>query len=311
MTITNKVVVAAEDEAAVEAVAWAVTHKLDGTNMSVTICREDGSVKFGRRNGYLSLDTAFYGSQAVVPPLARWASLLEAVPLTANRVTVFGELYGGGYPHPEVAPSPGSGLVQKGVFYSPQKRFAAFDIRVDNTYMDLPAAIDIFKRYDIPYVVPVLEGSFAAATEWARAHRSDDVDPSWYQVDLPIIPGNAGEGWVVRPVRETTNKYGERMMFKIKNPKFGETAPEAAPSAPSSKPEEGTSVLVTAARVSNVLGKELPETLTFKNFAHLVDLVVQDAQKEAVNGSSGLTEDKAITAKSSAVLVRAYLKSLL
>ena len=36
--------------------------------------------------------------------------------------------------------------------------------------------------------------------------------------------GGAGEGWVVRPVKERVNHFGDRVILKVKNPAFAEIA---------------------------------------------------------------------------------------
>lgn len=40
----------------------------------------------------------------------------------------YGELFGGKYPHPDVAAHPDVRPIQSGVYYCPDLRFAAFDV---------------------------------------------------------------------------------------------------------------------------------------------------------------------------------------
>lgn len=290
-------------------VVWLVTPKIDGTNMSVTITRPTDDdpkarVKYGRRNAFLKPGEKFYDYEKVMTPLAKWRDLLTEFPDSVHTVTVFGELYGGGYAHPDVKPiTPPPGLVQKTVQYAPDKRFAAFDIRLNNAeYVPFQTAAAILDRHHVPRVEVVVSGTFAEAVAWATTHRSDPVNPAWYQLGhLPVIPDNFGEGWVVRPDRELTTTFGDRCLYKIKNPTFSEGAGGAGD--PSRKSLAPTSTIVTAARVANVLGKELPSSLVFKNIKTLADLVVADAQKEF--GTSA--EPTNVTSATAMGLVRQYL----
>ena len=320
-------------------VAWAATHKLHGVNVSVTIeggasggvgRAEDGSdaarpsptLSYARRNGFLKPSENFYGFMDVLPRAGDWGGLFQdlvAADPHARRVTVFGELYGGHYPHPDVPPaSPRPSIVQKGVRYHPQVRFVAFDIRVNDTrYLDLQEAVALFRKFAVPHVQVVFSGPYEDVLAWAQEHRAAVVDPAWYQCpDLPVLDGNKGEGWVVRPLQELALTWGDRAMYKVKNPDFNEIVGTGSGSGSGSGTETGRSsgfvstesVLVTAARVANVLSKELPDTLTFANFKKLTEAVVRDAQTEGT--SLGIVEDPATTAKSAGPLVRAYLKSL-
>jgi Rnl2 family RNA ligase len=327
-SISNRVGVGLTEEATDPTVTWLVTPKIDGTNMSVTITRPTEAdpktrVRYGRRNAFLKPDEKFYDYDKVMTSLAKWRDLLTEFPDSVHTVTVFGELYGGGYKHPDVKPvKPALRMVQSTVQYAPDKRFVAFDIRTNNSdFLPFAAAADILDRHQVPRVQVVFSGTFAEATAWATEHRSDPVNPAWYQLrDLPIIADNFGEGWVVRPDRELQTTFRDRCIYKIKNPTFseggggGEGAGAGAGSGSGSGSGPGsktktllpTSTIVTAARVSNVLGKELPATLTFKNIKALADLVVADAHKDFGDA----VEPVAVTTTTSTGLVREYLSNL-
>jgi Rnl2 family RNA ligase len=316
-SISNKVGAHMAPEAKGPEVPWVATHKIDGKNMSVTITRRPGdatpTIQFGRRNGFLGADTSFDGYQAVLPGLADWAAVLGDFPEEVSSVTIFGELYGGGYPHPDVpAVVPAPGLVQRSVFYAPDKRFVAFDVRLDNDrYLDYPEAAALLDRHHIPRVHTVFSGPYEEVVAWATSHRADDVNPAWFGLPhLPVIAGNAGEGWVVRPEREAHNVFSERLLFKVKNPAFDEVAaapPASAKAKAAAKGKEPPmSRFVTASRVSNVLGKELPETVTKANFKALVELVVDDAVKDGASAE----EDRAATTRAASALVGQHLRTL-
>ena len=64
-----------------------------------------------------------------------------------EHVFLYGELYGGQYPHPDVDPVPGLQAVQTGVYYSPHIEFCAFDLRVVGDQMDQYVDFDEMVRY--------------------------------------------------------------------------------------------------------------------------------------------------------------------
>jgi Rnl2 family RNA ligase len=320
-------------------VEWIATPKIHGTNMSVTVYRDREGVHFARRHAFLGKDTAFMGFGEVLPGLAPWRDFLADFPDSVVAVTIFGEFFGGSYPG---FPAQLNGRpIQTGVHYSPTKRFVAFDIRITSpdkkpkstAYVDFPVMQALCKKHAVPYVEDVFRGSFDMVQQWARDHAADDVNPAFYQVtDLPIVPGNAGEGWVIRPCRELPSTIkGTRVMVKVKNPLFSESARISGVGRVKVAP--GESKIVTSTRVANVLTKELPETIVFANFRHLVHLVVQDARADAgslCGGGAGAghgaghgdgdgdgdehdhehDEDPTITEKTAGVLVRKYIEDL-
>ncbi len=155
--------------------------------------------------------------------LAPWKAVIKAFPPDVHTITIFGELFGGGYPHPDVRPvKPAPGLVQRSVYYCPARRFAAFDIRVNgDRYLPFEEAAAIFDAHGIPRVVVVSAGTYDEVLAWAQAHCADVVNPAWYQLDeLPLIEENRGEGWVIRPSVDMVNTFGERLIFKVKTPGF-------------------------------------------------------------------------------------------
>jgi Rnl2 family RNA ligase len=309
-------------------VAWIATPKIHGTNMSVTIIRDSDipSVKFARRHAYLEPGTAFMGYERVLPGLATWTDFLGDFPDSVQAITIFGEFFGGSYPGHEDGDGDGDVKdppIQKGVHYSSVKRFAAFDIRTTpGGFLDFSDVRDLCERHGVPHVLPAISGTFEEVSAWARAHARDDVDPSLYQVPgLPILPGNGGEGWVIRPVKELPSTLRHvRVMVKIKNPLFSESARISGVARVKAGPAD--SRIVTAARVANVLGKELPDTLTFANIRSLIELVVADAQKDEAAGETQThdaedpedpeedpepREDPALTKKAAGAFVRTYL----
>jgi len=92
------------------------TAKIHGSNVAVHVDVTTGEVRYARRNAFLDPDEPHFGVRAATAScqwaaLARAAEAAEAVGVPApadsalSTVVVFGEVYGGRYPHPTVEKS--------------------------------------------------------------------------------------------------------------------------------------------------------------------------------------------------------------
>lgn len=133
-----------------------VTEKIHGANFVVSVCGD--TVKYSKRGGYLRDDEDFFGFRrflggeheglAVFEGHCRAAhrSLLAIAPPGASVTRLYGELFGGRYPHPAVEGVPGCAAVQTGVWYAPGLHFSVFDVAVQgeqmpHTYLPFRAAM--------------------------------------------------------------------------------------------------------------------------------------------------------------------------
>jgi Rnl2 family RNA ligase len=144
---------------------------------------------------------------------------------------VFGELYGGRYPHPSVKAVPGVQAVQTGIWYSPDVEFCAFDLAVAQpsatTYLDYQLAMELFWQCDVPHALPLFVGKLQDAIAYPLGFQSK-VAQTLHK--LPALPDNKAEGVVIKPMRElqvtAAGKSGAgvkvRVIFKRKIPEFSE-----------------------------------------------------------------------------------------
>ena len=128
------------------------------------------------------------------------------------------------YPHKDVKRVEGARAVQQGVWYCPEPRFIAFDVMVtmgDDSAFFLPFydLVTVLRACRVPVVKQYYRGMREDVIAWAVEHAADPVD---VDAHLPVIENNRGEGWVVRPVVEAVDRYGDRVILKIKNPAFQE-----------------------------------------------------------------------------------------
>lgn len=170
---------------------WIATEKIHGAQL--VVATDGTAVRVGKRKAWLADDEPFFGWQLL-------RDRLNATAETAHRacggtVRLYGELYGGAYPSPEVAPIPGVSAVQTGVWYAPGVRFALFDVLTEQgDYLpyDEVAAIAAAGGVD---VVPLLKRGTRAEAGAVPTRFTTTVPDS---LGLPELPGNIAEGVVIR-----------------------------------------------------------------------------------------------------------------
>lgn len=203
---------------------WVVTEKVHGANFSFTF--EGRKLLFAKRKEYLSWNSDFFGFQEVaskiednIVPLFEQLSL----DLKADKYMVYGELFGGKYPHPEVPVYPNTEAIQTGVYYSPSVEFCAFDIAFEKdevkSYLDYETAIAYFEKFGIFYAKILFSGKLNEAMDFNL--RINSTIPS--QLKLPEIANNLIEGVVIKPLKNATSKnLTARPIIKLKNTEFEE-----------------------------------------------------------------------------------------
>ena len=197
---------------------WIATEKVHGANL--VVATDGREVRVGKRKAWLRDDDAFFGWQLLRPALAHAAVALWRA-LGAPRVLrLHGELYGGAYPHPDVAPMPGNTPVQTGIWYSPDVRFSLFDVQFDAgegaTFMAHHALETLAAEHGLE-AVPVL-GRGARGELDALPVRFATRVPALH--GLPAIAGNVAEGYVLKA--DAQMPCATRPAVKRKIPEFDE-----------------------------------------------------------------------------------------
>jgi Rnl2 family RNA ligase len=203
---------------------WVVTEKIHGANFSFTY--ENQKLLFAKRKAYLHWHDDFFGFQEVVSRLEdRVLSLFERLSLDvpADRYILYGELFGGHYPHPGVPAHPGVAAIQTGVYYAPGVHFCAFDLAFEagekKHYLDYGTAIRYFEAFDIFYARVLFAGKLNEALAFDL--RINSTIPALLK--LPALEANLIEGVVIKPLRHSELKNVEfRPVIKLKNPEFDE-----------------------------------------------------------------------------------------
>ena len=215
---------------ALQGAEWVVTEKLHGANFCI-IC--DGEhIECAKRKALISPEEHFFGHRGVVAPMrgevfALWRVLASEFE-TLQQVLAYGELVGGAYPHPDVAPVADVKPVQTGVYYAPQILFVGFDLAIVTsdsptpTYLDFDSAVAFAEQAGILWSEPLARGTLGDALEFDLAF--DSRLP--VRLGLPALKENQAEGVVIRPSKEiaieTEQKGWIRPLLKRKIATFAE-----------------------------------------------------------------------------------------
>lgn len=199
---------------------FAVQEKVDGANVSF-LC-DDLEVRMARRTAILDPLEPFFGYQEV---LERYSGhiyhLYNRIRLSYPAMTsiaVYGELFGGAYPHPDVAPDPSARPVQKGIWYAPGHDFYAFDIYVftkkGGFFLPVLEANQLFSQAGLLYAWNRFIGLLDDCL--AYPHVFPTSLPA--ELGLPPLADNLCEGIVIKPLTPIYLSDGARIAIKVKTP---------------------------------------------------------------------------------------------
>ncbi len=207
-------------------VDWVVTEKVHGANFSFVY--ENRLLGFAKRKTSLDWSDDFFGFQLVAQQLEdKLLALFEALNLEfpAKKYTLYGELFGGAYPHKEVAAIPNLNAIQTGVYYSPDIHFCAFDIAIETAeqryYLDYKTAVAYLEQAGIFHAKILCQGSLNTCLKFDIAF--DSTIPSL--LGFPSLAANLVEGVVLKPLHNVVSPSDAmyfRPTLKLKNEAFAE-----------------------------------------------------------------------------------------
>ncbi|MGW2376233.1 RNA ligase family protein [Kitasatospora sp. NPDC001683] len=277
---------------------WIATEKVHGAHFAV-VC-DGASVRPAKRRDLLGdeeLD-AFFGVSRIWPQLlvaaGRFAAVVRARWGESAVVTVYGELAGGRYPHPDVPAVAGVEPVQTGVWYAPGLRWLPFDatVRTDEGRWWVPdrelrAAASAAGLTCVPLLG---RGSLNALRELPVAFPSRV--PAL--LGLPEPADNLAEGYVLKPAGEWRESDPARPLIKVKQKAFAEDErydgarpylppPEGAAGVPAWLLVQA-SALLTPTRAAAAVSKLGPRTAADAVAAE----IAQDVAEELAEALGGL-----------------------
>jgi Rnl2 family RNA ligase len=275
---------------------WIATEKVHGAHFALvcTVGPDCGGDKVqpAKRRELLGEDDldAFFGVSRIWPALAvaaaRCAALIRhAIDVEDAEdavVTLYGELAGGRYPHPDIEEVSGAQPVQTGVWYAPNLFWLLFDAHV--TVGDRRWWVAQRRLRDA-----AAEAGLVSVPELARGPLKQLQDlpaafPSRVPAlfGLPELAGNLAEGYVLKPAVEWEAST-DRPLMKVKQKAFAEDE-RFAGARPYIAPPEGAAgvpawlvmqaaALLTPARAAAAVSKLGPGSA--------VDVVAEEIAKDA------------------------------
>lgn len=199
---------------------YVVQEKVHGANLC--FITDGQTILIARRNELILDDEIFYNSNLILEKYqSKIIELFQDVSerFHAKSVTIFGEIFGGGYPHPEIPVDPIAQLVQRGIYYSPSNDFYAFDILINGeTYLYTETVNQLFEKHNFLYARTLFKGNLSDCLAYSNSFKTTIP----HEFHLPELEGNICEGVVIRPIKPLFLKNGERVMIKNKNEKWAE-----------------------------------------------------------------------------------------
>ena len=208
---------------------WVATEKIHGTNYSF-LCDNKLSVIPCKRTSMLDYNEDFMNHQKVFDKYKN--DVIDIYKIIENeenknnnkllQIQLYGELFGGLY---DQKTSKDSIVIQKKMNYCLENDFMAYDLKITSLskgsyYYDYDKLTDLFNNLESIKLVPtIMIGNINDILKINPAKFESKVY-SYYNLDK--IENNFAEGLVIKPVKEKVNKYGDRIIFKLKNPDFSE-----------------------------------------------------------------------------------------
>jgi Rnl2 family RNA ligase len=274
---------------------WVVTTKIHGANFSIFVT--EGSMRFARRTGWLEDGEKFYGYEKVRDRhLFKFmdirTAVLERFGLDkTHNVQIYGELFGGHYPHPDVERVKDVSKVQDKVWYCPDVDFFPFDIYVRKGDAGIEGSVhfpldhDVFEEIVEPlgftaYAKALFTGSFQECLDYPN----DYPDPIHKLYGLPELEDNICEGNVLKPLKACCEPSGSRVILKTKNERFTErkrVPKERKPIVVSDEAQRVVQVAdeyITENRLRNVVSHF--GEVTDRDFGKVMGAFAQDVRKD-------------------------------
>ena len=268
---------------------WVVTEKIHGQNCSLWTDGTD--VKIALRTYFIPykitdnppLNKILEEYKHKILGLFYYFVKEEGIP-DLKTLAVFGEHYGGTYPHPEVKRDPQAIRIQKGVYYSPHNRWAAYDLRLETiSESACYAHFHLFKHAMDELKIPTVPILAFCSFEMAVNYINDNESLVYLDERLPMIKDNICEGIVIRPVKDKYLWSGQRVILKSKNAKFSERSKEPRVKKDPVKLSDNiknalddASKYVNTNRLNNVVSKLGKLEYSNKDFKKILGLFIKD-----------------------------------
>lgn len=165
--------------------SWQMTEKVDGTNIRIVWDYDKRTVQFGGRTERANLPADLLDHLQSVYTPERFDDL-------TNSMVLFGEGYG-------------AGIQKGGGNYGKDKRFVLFDIKCGDYWLQRSDIEGIAHAYSID-VVPIIHTNMSLRDGIELVRQG--IQSTWGEFEA--------EGFVCIPHTQLFNRYGERVITKLK-----------------------------------------------------------------------------------------------
>lgn len=215
--------------------------------------------------------------------------------LSVQSITVFGEAYGG---------------KQQGMkdIYGAELRFIAFDVRINDKWLDVPNAQQIVTSLGLEFVPWQRTATDTESLNTLRDKPSEVAERRG-------IANKPREGIVIRPLIEVTLNNGERVIAKHKGDAFSEraTTPKIVDNAKLIVLDDAKNIAnewVTPMRLEHILDK-LPQGINVEATRMVIDAMIEDVTREAVGEIIDSRDTRVAIGKRTATLFKERCKQQL
>ncbi len=209
---------------------FVVQEKVHGSNTS--FITNGQQIKFAKRTAIIADNENFFNYEEL---LERYTDKVKNLFMLIKKefpeidyAVIFGEFFGGCYPHKEVKKNTTMMAIQKGVFYSPIHEFYGFDIFIVSEkndihqYLGVEKCNALFEKGGFLYAKTLFQGTLDECLKYPNAFEST----IYKELGYPKIEDNICEGVVIRPLTPKYLPNGARIMIKNKNERFAEKKQE-------------------------------------------------------------------------------------
>jgi len=228
---------------------YCVTEKVHGSNLAMYMNQDE--FKVAKRNSFIQDGENFFQYLRMKESNGYkvrnlWNQLVNEG-YEIDELIVYGELFGGSYPHSDIERISNVQKIQKGVWYSPDINFYVFDILVNDKFLPMDEVCRLCEEVDMFYARIIFVGTFdecmihsnqfqTKIPEWLSLPLFDPnekhevtrmiIDKMSIETGLQMIEkkityyGNICEGIVIKPIIPLFYDDGNRVILKSKNDIF-------------------------------------------------------------------------------------------
>jgi hypothetical protein len=208
-------------------------------------------------------------------------------------VVVYGEAYGGK-------------CHKMSDTYGPNLKFVAFEVKIDDTWLNVPNAYDVCRKLNLDFVGYDLINSTMEEIDAMRDAPSVQAAKNGIGID------KMREGIVIRPPIEVTKSNGERIIAKHKRDEFRETkTPRVLTEKSQVIADAELAVLewVTPMRLEHILQKY--NNPSIENTRDVINSMIEDVLREGKDEVMETRELKTLIGKQTAKMFKEHLRGKL